>query len=183
MINKKILLSLLTIGLLACVASAGTWAYFKDSVTSTGNVIGTAYLQSQYSLNGGSSWTPFSGESATFGPFSVFNIVPDSTEYTLQSIGIKNTGNTSASVDAVVTPGGTYDSVPNLVIKVGSHTIYQDGSFGTLSFNLGTVDPNGANPVDASIKYTYTSSGNQNQYENKTIPFDLSISETAIHTP
>jgi len=183
MINKKILLSLLTIGLLACVASAGTWAYFKDSVTSSGNVIQTATLTSEYSINGGSSWTPFSGESEVFGPFAAFNIVPDSTEYTVQSIGIHNLGNTSASVDAVVTPGGTYDSVPDLVIKVGSYTIYQNGDFvGTLSFNLGTTHVAGADPVDASIKYIYTNNGNQNGNETKSIPFDLKISETAIHT-
>lgn len=38
-INKKVLFSILTIGMLACVASAGTWAYFQDTITSTGNGI------------------------------------------------------------------------------------------------------------------------------------------------
>lgn len=182
MINKKILLSLLTIGLLACVASAGTWAYFKDTVSSD-NVIKTATLTSEYSLDGGSGWTGFSGESAVFGPFSTFNIVPDDTEYTVQSIGIHNMGNTSASVDAVVTPGGSYDSVPDLTISVGTHVIYQAGDFVTpLSFNLGTTHEGGLDPVDASITYTYANNGNQNGNETKSIPFGLSISETAIHT-
>ena len=185
MINKKILLSLLTIGLLACVASAGTWAYFKDTVTSADNIIKTATLTSEYSLDEGTNWIPFSGESEVFGPFCVYNIVPDSTEYTVQSIGIHNMGNTSASVDAVVTPGTTYDSVPDLVITVGGQTIYEDGDFVTdpVILDLGDVSPAGAGPADASIKYTYTNNGNQNDYETLNIPFNMSISETAIHTP
>ena len=92
-------------------------------------------------------------------------------------------GNTSASVDAVVTPHNGYDLVPDLVIKVGTYTIYENGDFVTpLTFTLGTTHAGGADPIDASIKYTYTSSGNQNGNETKSIPFDLSISETAIHT-
>lgn len=37
--NKKILLSLLIIGIIASVASAGTWAYFSDTETSTSNTL------------------------------------------------------------------------------------------------------------------------------------------------
>lgn len=36
--NKKILLSLLIIGIIVSVASAGTWAYFSDTETSTANL-------------------------------------------------------------------------------------------------------------------------------------------------
>lgn len=183
MINKKILLSLFTIGLLACVASAGTWAYFQDTIISTDNIVKTATLTSEYSLDEGSNWIGFSGESETFGPFSVYNIVPDSTEYTVQSIEIHNMGNTSASVDAVVTPVVGYDLVPDLVIQVGGYTIYESGDFvADLDFNLGTTHAGGADPVDASITYTYSDNGYQNDNETKSIPFDLSISETAIHT-
>lgn len=37
--NKKILLSLLIIGMIVSVASAGTWAYFSDTETSTSNTL------------------------------------------------------------------------------------------------------------------------------------------------
>ena len=185
MINKKILLSLLTIGLLSCIVSAGTWAYFQDTVTSEDNVIKTANLSSEYSLNSGTSWIGFSGELATFGPFSVFNIVPDSTEHTVQSILVHNIGNTTASVSATVTPVGTPDSVANLVIEVGGQTIYTGGSFvtGPIVLDLGDLLPNGADSVDASITYTYTDTGaNQNIDEVKNIPFDLAISVRATNT-
>lgn len=182
MVNKKILLSMLTIGLLACVASAGTWAYFKDTVTSTDNIIQTATLTSQYAIDAG-SWTPFSGESAVFGPFHVYNIVPDSTEYTVNAIQVRNMGNTSASVEAVITPVAGYAHVPDLAITVGGQTIY-NGDFATnpVILDLGDVGPDGALPADASIKYTYTNNGFQNNNETLSIPFDMSISETAIHT-
>lgn len=182
MVNKKILLSLLTIGLLSCIASAGTWAYFQDTVTSEDNVIKTANLSSEYSLDGGSNWVGFSGELATFGPFTVFNIVPDSTEHTLQSIRVDNIGNTTASVTAYVTPVGTPDSVANLVIEVGGQPIYTGGAFvtGPIVLDLGDLSPYGADYVDASITYTYTDTGtNQNIDEVKSIPFDLAISVRA----
>lgn len=46
--NKRIILSMLIIGTVATVAGAETWAYFTDTVTSTGNTIkiGTLYLTS-----------------------------------------------------------------------------------------------------------------------------------------
>ncbi|MDO9517729.1 MAG: TasA family protein, partial [Methanosarcinaceae archaeon] len=37
MLNKKMLLSLLIIGVVSVSAGAGTWAYFTDTETSTGN--------------------------------------------------------------------------------------------------------------------------------------------------
>lgn len=184
MVNKRILLSLLTIGLLSCIVSAGTWAYFQDTVTSEDNVIKTANLSSQYSLNGGADWVGFIGESETFGPFTVFNIVPDSTEHPLQSIRINNIGNTTASVSALVTPGSSPDSVANLVIEVGGQTIYTGGAFvtGPIVLDLGDLSPLGADFVDASITYTYTdTNANQNSDEVKTIPFDLAISVRATN--
>jgi predicted ribosomally synthesized peptide with SipW-like signal peptide len=47
MFNKKTFLSLLTIGTLVCVASAGTWAYFDSSQSVVDNRISTGTLHTQ----------------------------------------------------------------------------------------------------------------------------------------
>jgi predicted ribosomally synthesized peptide with SipW-like signal peptide len=185
MINKKILLSLLTVGLLAFIASAGTWAYFQDTVNSTGNQLTTATLTSEYSLDAAqSTWTSFSANNGLFGPFTVNNLVPDSIPHIIQPIHVRNLGTTDATVTATITPGTPVDEVQNLVIQVGQQTIYTAGVFVTpspLVLNLGTVMANGSAPVDASISYTFTDTEiSQNPDETHSIPFNMSIVEKAI---
>lgn len=185
MINKKILLSLLTVGLLAFIASAGTWAYFQDTVNSTGNQLTTATLTSEYSLDAAqSTWTSFSANNGSFGPFTVNNLVPDSASHIIQPIHVRNMGTTDATVTATIAPGTPVDNVQNLVIQIGTHTIYTAGAFVTpspLVLNLGTVVANGSAPVDASISYTFTDTGiSQNLDETQSIPFNMSIVEKAI---
>src|SRR5664280_727187 len=168
MINKKILLSLLTVGLLACIASAGTWAYFQDTLNSTGNNLTTATLASKYSLEETPiTWLPFSDTGGNFGPFIVNNMVPDSIEHIIHPIHVENMGTTSAAVTATITPGTPVANVPNLLIEVGTQPIYTNGAFVTtpspLVLNLGPVGAAGADPADASISYTFTDTGlNQN---------------------
>ena len=188
MINKKILLSLLTVGLLACIASGGTWAYFQDTVNSTGNILTTATLTSVYSLEPTpTTYLPFSTNGGNFGPFVVSNLVPDSSEHIIQPISIENLGTTSATVTATITPGTPVANVPNLLIEVGTQPIYTDGAFVTPSpkiLNLGDVGAAGADPADASISYTFTDTGlNQNLSETQSIPFNMSIAVKAIATP
>ena len=185
MINKKILLSLLTVGLLACIASAGTWAYFQDTVTSTGNQLTTATLTSEYSLDAiQSTWTTFTGDLAEFGPFTADNLVPDDTSHIIQPIHVKNMGTTDATVTATITPSIPTDVVPGLVIKVGDHPIYDGSVAGFINDSpwlAGTALKNGTSVVDASISYIYSdTTGSQNPYEDKNISFNMSIAERAI---
>lgn len=192
MINKRILLSLLTIGLLACIASAGTWAYFQDTVVSEDNEITTATLTSQYATvptPGVGDWTTFAGDTGNeFGPFTANDLVPDDTEYTFQDISIRNMGTTPAGVTVTITPGATVPAIAELTIQVGDEVIYEDGAFvdsassiSPLILTLADVGAAGADPVDASITYTYGSLGNQNLEETLTIPFDMSIAVRAKH--
>lgn len=183
MINKKTLLSLLTVGLLACIASAGTWAYFQDTVNSTGNQLTTATLTSQYSYDA-LTWIPFSANNGSFGPFIVNNLVPDTIPHIIQPIHVRNLGTTNAIVTATITPGTPVDEVQSLVIQVGTQPIYQSGAFTSGSapivLNLGTVAANGSAPADASISYTYTDTAiSQNLDETHNIPFNMSIAEKA----
>ena len=180
MINKKILLSVFTIGLLACVAGAGTWAYFQDTVTSTGNQLTTATLTSQYSLDGG-PWTTFSGDTgASIGPFNLTDRIPGD-RGTLQNISIRNMGTTPARVFATITPI-SLDAVQSLSIRVGTHKICINGVFTSSPVDLGTVLANGSDTANADIAYSFDDSGiNQNALENKSIAFDMSIAVKATH--
>jgi spore coat-associated protein N len=184
MINKKILLSLFTIGLLACIASAGTWAYFQDTVTSSGDTITTATLTSEYALAGSGTWVPFSGDTGhTFGPFNFSYAVPGDLNKVVEAISFHNMGNTPATVTATITPVGTVPDVAGLTITVGSQTIYSGGEFTTTPVILGTAGIAGATPVDGTIKYTYTDSGSQNGDESTPVAFDMSVAEKAIQVP
>ena len=185
MINKKILLSLLSVGLLACIASAGTWAYFQDTVTSTDNQLTTATLTSQYSLDGGTNWNTFSGDTGNnFGPFNITNLLPGDGG-TLQNISIRNMGTTSARVFATITPTAL-GGVDDLVIYVGGHPIYGGYSgfpaaFAPFTLDLGNVSAGGISPVDASITYDFAENGNQNSMEGQDVIFDMSIAMKATH--
>jgi len=185
MINKKIILSLLTVGLLACIASGATWAYFKDTVSSTGNILTTATLTSVYSLEPiPTSYVPFSTNDGIFGPFKADYLVPDATSHVIQAIHVKNMGTTSAEVTATISPSIPTDVVPNLIINVGDHVIY-DGSTGGFNSDYpwvaGTALKNGTSVIDASINYIYTDTGfSQNTSEGKNISFNMSIVEKAI---
>jgi hypothetical protein len=192
MINKKILLSLLTIGLLACTASAGTWAFFQDTVYSEDNAMTTATLDSEYSLDAiPATWVGFHADDNLlniFGPFTTIDyLVPDDTEYTFKDIHIRNMGNTPAGVSVTVTPGATVPEIEGLTIQVGGHTIYEEGEFvnedDPITFPLTDVGAAGASPVDASITYTYEDGDiNEDPQEAQTIPFDMSIAVKAKHT-
>jgi alternate signal-mediated exported protein len=184
MINIKILLSVFTIGLLACVAGAGTWAYFQDTVTSSGDTITTATLTSEYALAGSATWNPFSGDTGnTFGPFNFSYAVPGDTDKLVKAISFENTGNTPATVTATITPEGTVPNVVGLTVTVGNQTIYSSGTFTTTPVILGTAGAAGATPVDGSIKYTYADSGSQNDNEGNAVVFDMSVAERAIQAP
>ena len=186
MFNKKILLSLLTVGLLACVASAATWAYFQDTLDVNNTRIATANLSSEYALVAipdTPDWVSFSGDTGhSIGPFNITNLIPFEAG-TLQIIKVRNMGSTSASVVATITPT-SLDEVANLKILVGNVSIY-DGHFNSPSsftVPLSPVAANGADSTDASISYVFDDIGsNQNSMENKSITFDMSIAVKAIH--
>jgi predicted ribosomally synthesized peptide with SipW-like signal peptide len=189
MINKKIILSLLTVGMLACIASGATWAYFQDTVSSTGNKLTTATLTSVYSLEPSLEPTPtsyvsFSTNDGNFGPFNADYLVPGTDSHIIKAIHVKNMGTTSAEVTATIIHSIPTDVVSGLVINVGDHMIYDGSNAGFISDSpwlVGTALKNGTSVIDASISYIYTDTDNsQNAYEGKNISFNMSIAEKAI---
>jgi predicted ribosomally synthesized peptide with SipW-like signal peptide len=181
MINKKILLSLLTVGLLACVASAATWAYFQDSLDVNNTRITTANLSSEYSLST-DNWVPFYEDTGNIiGPFNITNIIPSETTTTLQYIKIRNMGNSPASVTAMITPT-SFGVVRGLTVSIGTIPIYTDGIFNsTTSFPVPlSVGLSGTRPVDASISYHFNDNNDsQNTLENQSLAFDMRIVQKA----
>jgi predicted ribosomally synthesized peptide with SipW-like signal peptide len=63
--NNQILLGLVTIGLVASVVGVGTYAYFSDTETSTGNTMTAGKLDLQVSTDGGTTWTDGAGPLVT----------------------------------------------------------------------------------------------------------------------
>lgn len=64
MMNKKIVLSLLTLGMLAIVASAGTYAYLQDTINVNNNGVTTQSFDVQYRNDGHVGKSPASGADA-----------------------------------------------------------------------------------------------------------------------
>lgn len=62
--SRKILIALLGVLLVAALAGAGTFAYFSDTETSTGNSFAAGTLNLRYSLDGRTTWAD--GTNANF---------------------------------------------------------------------------------------------------------------------
>lgn len=161
MINKKIVLSVLVLGFLTVGAAGATWAYFQDSLTSTGNGVSTASVG--MTINGvhtnvvGATISDVIPEGAAPG-----TIKPVSTE------SIVNTGSISSDVFAkVVLNSGT--TIP------ADMTIYVNGKPMTpgsaISIQTGLAK---SGTTSGDITYTFTETGgNQNDAEGKNVNFDV----------
>jgi predicted ribosomally synthesized peptide with SipW-like signal peptide len=168
-VNKKLILSLLTVGMLAVVASAGTWAYFQDTITSTGNGVTTA--QVKMNIDG---TTVGPNGIANIPGVTISNVIPESGVW--HQIGsthiLKNVGTTGA--DVYVKVSGT-KPVALLAITIGGPaagpTII---NFNDAPKKIGTnLLPGPGQDMDVSVGYYYTDSGNQNGDEGLTTSFDV----------
>ena len=103
--DKKILVSMMVIGLVAAFAGAGLYAYFSDTETSTGNKFSAGTLDLE--VNDENPWTT--------APISVSNMKPgDKREVTIK---LKNVGSIGGYVcmwikDVINSPGTTPEPEP-----------------------------------------------------------------------
>lgn len=183
MTNKKIILSLLIVGLLACVATTATWAYFQDTLDINNTRITTANLSSQYSLIAiptDESWIVFYGDTGNkIASTNITNLVPGDAK-TSQYIHIRNMGNTTTKITATITPT-SQDIVEGLIIKVGGQSIYTNGFNSATSFPIvfDSIAPEAV--TDTSIAYEFTNTEeNQNSMENKSVAFNMNIAVRAV---
>ncbi len=79
MINRRILVSLMVIGIVGAVAGSGTLAYFNDTESSTGNTFTSGSIDLEFGYaNGDSALIDFNGEPA----FSISDMKPGDTNET-----------------------------------------------------------------------------------------------------
>lgn len=85
--NKKILLSVLTIGAVLTVVGAGTWAQFTDQESANGNTFSAGTID--IAVDGKNPWTQTS-------PYALTDMKPSYTDYI--NFTIKNVGSNPANV-------------------------------------------------------------------------------------
>ena len=121
MLCKKVLMSLLTIGILAAVVGSGTWAYFSSSASSVGNTIKTGKLSLELENGGPGRYNDIT--------FNVQNAMPGDTEVLIKQLDVKNKGNIPGKLTATVTHASDSKGLGKyLTIKVGNQVVYHDGS-------------------------------------------------------
>lgn len=180
-VNKKIILSVFTIGFLAISACASTWAYFQDTVTSLGNGFQTGSME---------LWVDFmpatpDGHAIVSGNL-ITNAIPEEQighgyipQHPIKTIQIQNFGTVKGKLYVQCRP--TVETLGNgsgIVIK-----LYDGGLPGILYNNGVNLAPNpvpvvdippGGEAVPLSLIYSFSDTKmNQNTYENKELKFDL----------
>lgn len=174
MINKKIILSLLTLGMLACVASAGTWAYFQDTITSTDNGVSTATVIMDVD-------THRSAGSATFTGTVVGNALPGTSGGAVVTNVITNAGSIPVDVYAkvvdvdVVSKFGT-----DMSILINNGVMIFGATPTRISQNVAV-----GGTVNSVVTYNYADNGLQNTQEGQTGSFNIVYymvpAGTAVH--
>jgi predicted ribosomally synthesized peptide with SipW-like signal peptide len=177
MLNKKMLLSVLIIGVVATVAGAGTWAAFSDSETSDGNTFTAGTLDLK--LNGLDGITGFSiGDVApnaqgTAGTITVKNAGTISGNLVVSSANIVEDENGMNDAEQAVdsTADGDLGSAITVSIYNGANLLYEGSVAGLTNANLGTLA--GAEEKTLTIDYEVSDAGNEIQSD--ILEFDLAF--------
>jgi spore coat-associated protein N len=177
MLNKKMLLSVLIIGVVATVAGAGTWAAFSDSETSDGNTFTAGTLDLK--LNGLDGITGFSiGDVApnaqgNAGTITVKNAGTISGNLVVSSANIVEDENGMNDAEQAVdsTADGELGNAITISIYDGATSLYQGSVAGLINANLGTLA--GAEEKTLTINYAVSDAGNEIQSD--ILEFDLAF--------
>lgn len=178
MLNKKMLLSVLIIGVVATVAGAGTWAAFSDSETSDGNTFTAGTLDLK--LNGLDGITGFSiGDVASnaqgnAGTITVKNAGTISGNLVVSSANIVEDENGMNDAEQAVdstAADGELGSAITISIYDGANLLYQGSVAGLSDANLVTLA--GAEEKTLTINYAVSDAGNEIQSD--ILEFDLAF--------
>jgi len=182
--NKKIIYSILTIGVLAISIGIGTWAYFQDVIISKPNELSTG------SVNLWVDYTEATPDGkAIVGGNQITNVIPDKElkngfvpYHLIKTIQIQNFGTVKGKLYVQLRPNiETLGSGSGIIIKL------YDGGLPGIIYNNGvnyapvTSDPvfvceipPGGELIPLNLMYSFSDTNvNQNQYENKELKFDL----------
>jgi predicted ribosomally synthesized peptide with SipW-like signal peptide len=160
MFNKKIVVSLLTLGILAAVASAGTWAYFNDTMNVNNNTItaGTIILH---------------GFDNNTDAFSIKNAIPGDNK-DISNITLTNEGTIAGNLNVTINAQPTADAgaqnlKSHLHLKLNGNEI----ALGT-PINLGTLEAYKANSIPVRLSYSYDNLDRaQDDEMGKTVKYDI----------
>jgi spore coat-associated protein N len=174
MLNKKVLISILTIGFIASIASAETWAYFTTSASTAENTIKAGTLS--LSLTNGVESGIIDDLS-----FAATGAMPGDTDISVKKIRVLNSGNIPGKL--TVTTANARDNAGMgryITIKVGGQTVYSRGTpvEGVLVTSLASK-----RYVTPEVTYTFSDNGNQNAVQGDTFTFDLvfTLKQGAAH--
>jgi predicted ribosomally synthesized peptide with SipW-like signal peptide len=160
-VNKKIIVSLLTLGMLAAVVSAGTWAYFSDARSVNNDTItaGTIILN---------------GVNSTTTGITIPNAIPGDNNVLISNVTLSNAG--SIPGDLYVNITAPTAGAENLL----SHLhIYLNGQLATPNtpVDLGNLQPGNANSIPVAITYSYDNLiVPQNSEQGQTIRYNIEYS-------
>jgi len=179
-INKKILASIIIIGLLGFALGWGTYSYFNDTETSSGNTFSAGTLNLKVDGN----------DDPLGAYFTVSNVKPGNSGS--EDMELSNTGTIAGTAyihfkDVVDSPGTTPESEPtpdngelseNLKIKVSvdATTIVEDflSVIESNSYQLGTISGGGS--LTVTIEWSIPSDvGNAIQGDSVTFSIEFSL--------
>ncbi|XMB91006.1 SipW-dependent-type signal peptide-containing protein [Methanosarcina hadiensis] len=184
MLNKKILLSVLIIGLVTAVTGAGTWAQFIDTEKSTGNTLTAGSMNLKLSKDGTAYYNGISGytlaglypnDKGDIGVIYARNegSVDGNLSVTINATSIKNHEN--SIIDPEIPDDATSDTGElgnHLTIYANDQIIYNKGIIYTRS--LGPL-PDGEN---TTINFEYAVDNANNEIQSDQFVFDLDFTLT-----
>lgn len=162
MFNKKIIVSLLTLGMLTAMVGAGTFAYFSDTRLAGNDSITSGTII----LNGVN----------TTADYIIPNAIPGDTNVLIENATASNAGTIPADLYVNVT-APTADTSGGADLLSHMH-IYLNGqpANGT-AVNLGNLQPGNANSIPVTITYSYDNLITpQNSEQGQTIHYSVKYS-------
>jgi predicted ribosomally synthesized peptide with SipW-like signal peptide len=141
MFNKKIMVSLLTLGMLTAIVSAGTWAYFSDTRIAGNDTItaGTIVL---YGVN-------------TTADYIIPNAIPGDTNVLISNATVSNAGTIPGDLYVNITaPTANTSGGADLLSHLHFYLNGQLATAGT-SVKLGNLQPGNAKSIPVVITYSY----------------------------
>lgn len=158
MVNKKVLMSVLILGLAATVAGGETWAYFTDTATSQDNQFTAGTLK----LKVGNGTDDFN--------FTVNNIKPGDLNQFAGDIYVENVGSINGTLTATLTnvSNSGFANLLNITVN-GNKQGLVDGS----TWDLGSLPSSGSKDLEFFYSWDDNDPNIDNPYQGASVAFDV----------
>lgn len=162
MLNKKMLLSVLIIGCIATVASAGTFAYFSDAASTSGNTVQSGTLKLNH-------------DALASATLSTLLAQPGDNQKNVGtgSISVQNAGSLDGKVTATISGASGTGMWEHMIIYINGVEAYNRGNY--YPVDLGTV--NAGTTITPTIQYTFADkdTADQNDAQGQTFTFNVNF--------